>query len=154
MGSSGPWKQSICDRKTGGWSSSRTCRERSGKGSHRTYHFPHHVGEGRFAMKTIVKPLAVVTSIGMFLVLVMGSAVTNTGSEQGCGKSWPLCHGQLIPQFAVATFIEFSHRAVVGVETVLILGLAAVTIYLYRDRLEARLLVPLMVCFLFLQAGL
>ena len=105
-------------------------------------------------MKTIVKPLAAVTTIGMFLVLVMGSAVTNTGSEQGCGKSWPLCHGQLIPQFAVATFIEFSHRAVVGVETILILALAALTVSLYWHRLEARILVPLMVGFLFLQAGL
>lgn len=105
-------------------------------------------------MRRIIKPLAVVTAIGMFAVLVMGATVTSTGSEQGCGKSWPLCHGQLIPQFAVATFIEFSHRAVVGIVTPLIIALAASSLYLYRSRLEIRILAPLMVVFLFLQAGL
>jgi cytochrome c oxidase assembly protein subunit 15 len=90
----------------------------------------------------------------MFAVLVMGAAVTNTGSEQGCGRSWPLCHGQLIPQMAVSTAIEFSHRAVVGVESVLIIALAIAAAYLYWNRLEIKVLAPLMVAFLFLQAGL
>lgn len=101
-----------------------------------------------------VNALGIVTTLGMFFVLIMGSAVTNTGSEQGCGRSWPLCHGQLIPQFAVATAIEFSHRAVVGVETVLILALAASALILHGSRLEIRILTALMVAFLFLQAGL
>lgn len=110
--------------------------------------------ESTASLKRVVRLLGVVTAIGMFIVLVMGSTVTNTGSEHGCGKSWPLCHGRLIPQFAVSTLIEWSHRAVVGVETVLILALAAGALWLYRDRLEVRILVPVMVLFLFLQAGL
>ncbi len=105
-------------------------------------------------MKSLVKTLGAITTAGMFVVLIMGAAVTNTGSEQGCGHSWPLCRGKLIPQFAVSTFIEFSHRAVVGIETVLILSLAAGAWYLYRRRREIQILVPLMVLFLFLQAGL
>lgn len=98
--------------------------------------------------------LAIVTAIGMFLVLIMGATVTNTGSEHGCGKSWPLCHGQFIPKMAVSTAIEFSHRAVVGVESVLIIALAVIAFALYRTRREIQLLAPLMVLFLFLQAGL
>jgi cytochrome c oxidase assembly protein subunit 15 len=105
-------------------------------------------------MKRYLKPLSLAATIGMFIVLVMGATVTNTGSEHGCGRSWPLCHGQLIPQFAVSTFIEFSHRAMVGVESILILALAATTFLVYRQRREVRILVPLMVVFLFLQAGL
>ena len=101
-----------------------------------------------------VKWLGVVASVGMFAVLVMGAAVTNTGSEQGCGRSWPLCHGKLIPQMAVSTAIEFSHRAVVGLESILIIALAVVSAYLYWNRLEIKVLAPLMVGFLFLQAGL
>lgn len=104
-------------------------------------------------IKRALKPLAAVTAAGMFLVLVMGATVTNTGSEHGCGKSWPLCHGQLIPQMAVSTAIEFSHRAVVGVETVLILALAILAFVVYRRR-EIRVLALIMVVFLFLQAGL
>ncbi|MGI8968176.1 MAG: COX15/CtaA family protein [Chloroflexota bacterium] len=105
-------------------------------------------------MNRAVKILGVVTTIGMFLVLVAGATVTNTGSEHGCGRSWPLCHGQLVPHFAVTTMIEFIHRVDAAVETVLILLFAAGVLYLYRRRIEMRVLVILMVVFLFLQAGL
>lgn len=108
----------------------------------------------RESLRGPAKVLGLVASLGMFAVLVMGAAVTNTGSEQGCGRSWPLCHGKLIPQMAVSTAIEFSHRAVVGIESILIITLAAVSMYLYRNRLEIKVLAPLMVLFLFLQAGL
>lgn len=104
-------------------------------------------------MYRLLRILAVVATVGMFAVLVMGATVTSTGSEHGCGRSWPLCHGQLIPQFAVSTAIEFSHRAVVGVESVLIIALAAGAIYLCR-RKDIILLSGVMVAFLFLQAGL
>jgi len=80
--------------------------------------------------------------------------VTNTGSEQGCGRDWPLCNGKFIPEMATSTAIEFSHRAVVGVESVLIVALAAGGIYLYRRRREIQILAVTMVAFLFAQAGL
>jgi cytochrome c oxidase assembly protein subunit 15 len=105
-------------------------------------------------MKAAVKWFGAVTAAGMLAVLIMGSVVTNTASAQGCGRQWPLCQGKFIPQMAVKTAIEFSHRAVVGVETVLILTLAAGVLYLYRSRREIRVLVPIMVGTLFLQAGL
>src|SRR5579864_6833369 len=103
-------------------------------------------------MKRAVKALGVAASIGMFAVLVMGSNVTNTGSGHGCGKTWPLCNGKLIPQFTVSTFIEWSHRAVVGIESCLVLALAAGAWYLYRGRTEIRVLAPTMVGFLVLQS--
>lgn len=105
-------------------------------------------------MKSIVKILGIVATAGMFVVLVMGATVTNTGSEHGCGRSWPLCHGKLIPQFAVSTAIEFSHRAAVGIETMLILVFAAGALFLYGRRREMQILAVLMVGFLFVQAGL
>lgn len=105
-------------------------------------------------MKTVTKVLGVCATVGMFVVLISGANVTNTGSEHGCGRSWPLCNGQLIPQFAVSTAIEFVHRALVGVETTLILVLAAAALYLYGRRRDVQLLALLMVTFLFLQAGL
>lgn len=50
-------------------------------------------------MKKILqpKPIAIITSIVMFLVLIGGALVTKTESGLGCGRSWPLCDGQLIP---------------------------------------------------------
>src|SRR4051794_38682173 len=97
--------------------------------------------------------LAVVTAAGMFLVLVMGSTVTVTGSGEGCGASWPLCNGRFVPEFAVSTAIEYSHRAVTGVEGILILATAVGALVFWRRR-EVQILVPLMLVFLFLQAAL
>jgi cytochrome c oxidase assembly protein subunit 15 len=98
--------------------------------------------------------LGVVTAIGMFLVLVMGATVTTTGSAQGCGRSWPLCDGKFIPDFALSTAIEFSHRAVTGVEGVLVVALTIAVLALYRDQRPIRVLAPLMLGFLILQAGM
>jgi cytochrome c oxidase assembly protein subunit 15 len=98
--------------------------------------------------------LAVATTLGMFLVLVMGAAVTNTGSAAGCGRSWPLCNGQFVPEFTVATAIEYSHRAVTGVEGLLVVALTALMLHLWRTDREAVVLALLMLVTLLLQAGL
>jgi cytochrome c oxidase assembly protein subunit 15 len=98
--------------------------------------------------------LGIVAAVGMLVVLVMGATVTDTGSAQGCARSWPLCRGQFIPEFAVSTFIEFSHRAVTGVEGVLIVLLAIAALALYGRERPVQVLTPLMVGSLLLQAGM
>ncbi len=98
--------------------------------------------------------LAVATTVGMFLVLVMGATVTNTGSAEGCGRSWPLCNGQFVPEFTVSTAIEYSHRAVTGIEGVLVVTLTAAMVRLWRTDREAVVLGLLMLVTLLLQAGL
>ncbi len=113
----------------------------------------HHWGDMNASLKTTTRWLSVAATVVTFLILLMGATVTNTGSERGCGRSWPLCHGQFVPQFAVKTMIEWSHRVVVPVDSVLTIAVAAATIYLYRRR-EVRVLAVSMVFFLFLQAGL
>ena len=90
----------------------------------------------------------------MFLVLIMGAAVTNTGSAEGCGRSWPLCHGQFIPEFAFTTAVEFGHRAVTGVVGLLVAALAIGAWARWRQRREIAVLAPLMLGFLVLQSGL
>jgi heme a synthase len=98
--------------------------------------------------------LAAVAAIGMFIVLLMGETVTSTGSAQGCGRDWPLCRGQLVPNFALSTWIEFSHRLVTGVEGVLIVVLALFVAVLWWDRRPVRVLAPLLVLSVLLQAGM
>ena len=105
-------------------------------------------------MRRGLKIVAVAATVGMFIVLLMGATVTNTGSREGCGKSWPLCHGQFIPEYAFETMVEYSHRLVTGIEGLLIAGLA-IGAWLIRRRLpELRVLVPLMVVTLLLQSGM
>lgn len=105
-------------------------------------------------METAVRRLAVAATIGMLLVLIMGATVTNTGSSEGCGRSWPLCHGEFIPSYAFETAIEFSHRLVTGIEGFLIAAVAIGSIRLRRGRRDVKLYVGGMVGTLFLQSGL
>jgi cytochrome c oxidase assembly protein subunit 15 len=105
-------------------------------------------------MERAAKPLAVAATIGMFIVLLMGATVTNTGSAEGCGNSWPLCHGEFIPEYAFETMVEYSHRLVTGVEGLLILGLSVTAFPLRRHYPELKLLIPLMVFTLLLQSGM
>ncbi|HEU0028837.1 MAG TPA: COX15/CtaA family protein [Ktedonobacterales bacterium] len=103
----------------------------------------------------IVRRLSVVTAAALFLVHVMGALVTDSGSQAGCGNSWPLCKGQFIPaQFARSTLIEFNHRFAVALVTVLLIALIVGVLALWRDRLEIKILAPLMFVFLMGQAVL
>ena len=101
-----------------------------------------------------LRGLAAVTTLGMFVVLVMGATVTNTGSAEGCGRSWPLCNGQFVPEFTVSTAIEYSHRAVTGVEAVLVVALTVGMLGRWRADREVVVLAMLMLGTLVLQAGL
>src|SRR2546428_3776032 len=101
-----------------------------------------------------MRGLAAVAALGMFVVLVMGATVTNTGSAEGCGRSWPLCNGQFVPEFTVATAIEYSHRAVTAAEGLLVVALTAVMLLLWRGERQPVVLALLMLGTLLLQAGL
>ena len=57
-------------------------------------------------------------------VILLGALVRATGSGAGCGRSWPVCRGELIPPLAGATAIEFSHRVASGLALAAVLALA------------------------------
>ena len=101
-----------------------------------------------------IKRLSFIAMIGMFIVLMMGSTVTNTGSGEGCGRSWPLCHGKFIPEYAVETAIEFSHRIVTAVEGVLIAAVSIGAIMIRRGNRQVKVLVGVLVFTLLFQSGL
>jgi cytochrome c oxidase assembly protein subunit 15 len=54
---------------------------------------------------------AALTTLTLFIVLVAGFVVTDTGSGRGCGGTWPLCDGRFVPDLALHAAIEFSHRS-------------------------------------------
>ncbi|HET9660173.1 MAG TPA: heme A synthase [Thermomicrobiales bacterium] len=105
-------------------------------------------------LETWVKRLSFAAMIGMFLVLMMGSTVTNTGSAEGCGRHWPLCQGEFIPSYAVTTAIEFSHRVVTAVEGVLILAVSIGAILIRRGNRQVKVLVAVLIGTLILQSGM
>ncbi len=72
--------------------------------------------------------LALLTCIGMFLVLIAGVMVTNTESEAGCGTDWPLCNGKLVPAYTLESMVEYSHRLISGAVGLLVGAAFLVTV--------------------------
>ena len=65
--------------------------------------------------KKNLKWLSVLATVIMAFVQLGGALVTKTGSADGCGSDWPLCHGAFLPQnLPIQTLIELRHRAVYG----------------------------------------
>jgi heme a synthase len=75
-------------------------------------------------MPKLLRLLSVVTTAIMAVVLLQGALVTNTGSGQGCGSTWPLCDGEWFPAMNLHSWIEYSHRAVSGLAGILVLIMA------------------------------
>jgi heme A synthase len=54
-------------------------------------------------------------------VVLWGALVRATGAGAGCGNHWPLCNGEVVPQApGIKTVIEFTHRAMTGVDGIVV----------------------------------
>ncbi len=71
--------------------------------------------------------LAWIAAACAYLLIVLGAIVRISGSGMGCGNHWPLCNGHFVPPLNdIPTVIEWSHRLVAAVVSVLVVGLALV----------------------------
>ncbi|MTT31991.1 heme A synthase [Terrilactibacillus sp. BCM23-1] len=103
-------------------------------------------------MNRIWRYLSVFATIMILIVVLMGALVTNTGSQAGCGSSWPLCNGEMIPTEAQKhTIIEVSHRYVTGITGIAVVIQAVWVWFKWRSK-ETRILAVSSVFFLVLQA--
>lgn len=58
------------------------------------------------------------------VVIAWGAWVRISHSGNGCGEHWPLCNGDVIPNFSdQKTLVEFSHRIMSGLYGLLVLGI-------------------------------
>ncbi len=80
--------------------------------------------------------LAVWTAVLTYLLIVWGGIVRVSGSGNGCGTSdqWPLCHGSLLPAWQINTLIEFTHRWIASVCTLLVIVLTVATWIWHRHQ--------------------
>jgi len=72
----------------------------------------------------ITSRLALATSILMFGLIVIGSVVRTTGSGLAC-PDWPLCQGRIIPPFQFNVLIEWFHRCVALLVSLLLFATVA-----------------------------
>lgn len=103
-------------------------------------------------MKRAYQIYSIITSFGMLLVLLMGAVVTKTDSGEGCGNSWPLCYGEVLPsQPKLETIIEVSHRYVSAWLGILVIILAVWAWKRYPHKKEVKILAGSAVFFIVLQ---
>src|SRR6266576_1048826 len=68
--------------------------------------------------------LAWIAALCAYLLIILGAVVRISGSGMGCGDRWPLCNGHLFPSLNdIPTVIEWSHRLVAAVLSVLVIAL-------------------------------
>ncbi len=71
--------------------------------------------------------------VSTYILIVIGGYVTTSNSGLGCGESWPLCKGAVLPSLNnPEVAIELTHRLFNSVVGVFILGLAIVAWTRYR----------------------
>ena len=75
--------------------------------------------------------LVVSTLVALMALVTLGGVVRVTGSGLGC-PDWPLCHGRIIPPIEFHTLLEYSHRLVASLVSVLVVLLAVVAWRRYR----------------------
>lgn len=100
-----------------------------------------------------LKIVAVITTLIMVFVQIGGALVTKTGSEDGCGETWPLCHGQLIPRdWPIDTIIELAHRGVSGIAIIFLILLAYMAWKQIGHVREANFLIYVSLSFILIQS--
>ena len=76
--------------------------------------------------------------VSTYILIVIGGYVTTSNFGLGCGESWPLCQGAVLPSLNnPGVIIELSHRLFNFVVGVFILGMAVLA--WTRFRREARI---------------
>lgn len=74
--------------------------------------------------------LLIVSAIATFILIVSGGIVSIAGNELAC-PDWPLCSGQIVPPLRVDVWIEYGHRLLTFIVTLLI---AASSLIAWRRR--------------------
>lgn len=103
----------------------------------------------------LMKVFAVVTSIGAYIMVLLGVLVTTTKSGQGCGNTWPFCHGEIIPgTLTIQGIVEYSHRTAASADGLLVLVLTVCAWILYRKDFRVKFFAALSLLFIVLQGAL
>ena len=84
----------------------------------------------------LTSQLALTTTVLMFGLIVIGSVVRTTGSGLAC-PDWPLCHGHLLPPLEPHVLIEWTHRLVALLVSLLLF--ATIGVIGFQRVLRARL---------------
>lgn len=101
---------------------------------------------------TALRWFAAVTTVLLFVVVVLGFLDTATNSALGCGRSFPLCHGRFLPEANLPSVIEWTHRVASAFVGLVVLALAVWAWIVGRGSRRIRGLAVLGLGFLLIEA--
>ncbi len=97
--------------------------------------------------------VSLAAAVVTYALVVLGGVVRVSGSGLGC-PDWPLCHGNLLPPLQLHVLIEYSHRTVASLASLLIVATALAAWLAVRERPDLRLYATIAAGLLILQVGL
>jgi heme A synthase len=76
-----------------------------------------------------MRRLVLATAIATFVLIIVGGVVRVSDSGLGCGPAgsgfhgWPFCNGDVAPGMDLNSIVEYTHRAVAGIVSIMILAI-------------------------------
>jgi heme A synthase len=101
--------------------------------------------------------LVLATGLATFVLILVGGVVRVSDSGLGCGPGgsgfhgWPFCNGDVVPGLDINTIVEYTHRALAGIVSIMILALVVLAWRRHREYLGVSLGLLLLIV---AQAGL
>jgi heme A synthase len=88
-----------------------------------------------------MKRLVLATAIATFVLIIVGGVVRVSDSGLGCGPAgsgfhgWPFCNGDVVPGVDLHSIVEYTHRVVAGLVSIMILSIVVLAWRRHREYL-------------------
>jgi len=88
-----------------------------------------------------MRRLVLATAIATFVLIIVGGVVRVSDSGLGCGPAgsgfhgWPFCNGDVVPGMDLNSVVEYTHRALAGVVSVMIVSIVVLAWRRHREYL-------------------
>jgi heme A synthase len=88
-----------------------------------------------------MRRLVLATGIATFVLIIVGGVVRVSDSGLGCGPAgsgfhgWPFCNGDVVPGMDLNSVVEYTHRALAGVVSLMIISVVVLAWRRHREYL-------------------
>jgi heme A synthase len=88
-----------------------------------------------------MRRLVLATGVATFVLIIVGGVVRVSDSGLGCGPAgsgfhgWPFCNGDVVPGMDLNSVVEYTHRALAGIVSIMIVSIVVLAWRRHREYL-------------------